>query len=1061
MANEVIINIPGIGDVVAENAATEATLRDILAALGGRSGGGGSTGSGSAGSSAVDSATKSTVEKIKKVADSFDKFGANVIRSIDTFARLNGSVTSAASAVGDLARTVPLFGKTLEAAFTSVAAAQTDLIGSFQQASTSGAAFAGSLNIFAANASAASMTLQEYGQFVASHGEAMRALGGTTEEGARRFGILSKAMQKSSNDLYSLGFSTKELNDGLAKYAINQQYLGNLGKKSNTDLITGTKAYLKELDLLAKITGQSREQKADELNQLNVDVQFRAFIDSLGERGEMAGSALSSALGSIGPTIGGFVKDMVTAGVPTTEQNQLMFHAFSNTAAQAAEFGRALKDSNVSQDQLEKMKQKMLETASAEARAYKQGEGAIQVFGAGLDSLTTASGEMAKYDAELRAKAIRDQDAELNAREDSIRKFIDLQKAITEVGNSFTLVLAKSGVFDVLITAFNGLSKTIETFSVPLFKAFGAVMKSVSDKLSEWFQPFLESIGELSTYIPSMLSTAFGPLGGFLKDKFGDIFEQLKNSTGEGFDAKKIATKVTEWLGTGVNYLITGFRLLWNAITDVTARVQLYALSMDEMKINMLRFMIAMDTVASWLHISGAEKAKERHEGMLAWEEAVFYDTRKERKAKEDELHKEIAETTKKYKEINDDLTSLNNKVHESAQNVTPTSATEYATESEAISGQATAAGSSKISKGSKEYYNQVYNAILTSAKAKGVANPEIIARLGAAQSVQETGWGASVPAGSHNMFGIKGVGPAGSVEAWSPEEINGVVTKKKSAFKKYHSFEESAAGYVETLMGNKAYKDILTATTMPQAIAALGKSPYSTSSAYAGAVSKINASMQSQPVSSGLNVKEGATAGGKAEAGTMMLLDKVKEKLGGLFKGVTAINDEYHHKVNPTGGHAKGLKADIVITDPSKSAQAAGIVKDVFSQYGIKDYIVNDEYLHPSKNATGGHLDIGFKSLQASKEFEAKMAAQKDEAARKEIAQIDSGEKETQRVQQQEMQKEHTETVQTSADTHSQLLEQLLASMNELKEINVNQLSNQERHISIAQGQSNNVYAG
>jgi hypothetical protein len=77
-----------------------------------------------------------------------------------------------------------------------------------------------------------------------------------------------------------------------------------------------------------------------------------------------------------------------------------------------------------------------------------------------------------------------------------------------------------------------------------------------------------------------------------------------------------------------------------------------------------------MDTVAGWFGVSGAKEAKAQHESQLGLEEALFVLAHKERKEKEDELHRTISDTTKKYKEINDELTTLNNKVKENSQNV-------------------------------------------------------------------------------------------------------------------------------------------------------------------------------------------------------------------------------------------------------------------------------------------------------------------------------------------------------------------------------------------------------
>lgn len=70
---------------------------------------------------------------------------------------------------------------------------------------------------------------------------------------------------------------------------------------------------------------------------------------------------------------------------------------------------------------------------------------------------------------------------------------------------------------------------------------------------------------------------------------------------------------------------------------------------------------------------------------------------------------------------------------------------------------------------------------------------------LAVAQACAETGWGRAVPAG--NLFGIKGKGPAGSVNVPTREEFTpGKSTKIRDNFKAYNSWDqsiESWAGYI------------------------------------------------------------------------------------------------------------------------------------------------------------------------------------------------------------------------------------------------------------------------
>tara|TARA_B100000927_G_scaffold195200_1_gene157569 strand:- start:38 stop:307 length:270 start_codon:yes stop_codon:yes gene_type:complete len=87
----VMIDIPGIGEVKAENAASEATLREILRALGGRSGQvGGASGGGAGGGGAVGDASKKAAKNVTGLGNA-----SNVATdSIGKMASAAGSIVS-------------------------------------------------------------------------------------------------------------------------------------------------------------------------------------------------------------------------------------------------------------------------------------------------------------------------------------------------------------------------------------------------------------------------------------------------------------------------------------------------------------------------------------------------------------------------------------------------------------------------------------------------------------------------------------------------------------------------------------------------------------------------------------------------------------------------------------------------------------------------------------------------------------------------------------------------------------------------------------------------------
>jgi hypothetical protein len=171
------------------------------------------------------------------------------------------------------------------------------------------------------------------------------------------------------------------------------------------------------------------------------------------------------------------------------------------------------------------------------------------------------------------------------------------------------------------------------------------------------------------------------------------------------------------------------------------------------------------------------------------------------------------------------------------AQSAESQAAANAASNSQSSSGS----GSSTPFTGSQqEYYTKVYNAVYAAAVAQGLPNPEVIARLGAAQSSLETGYGKSMPSGSNNAFGIKGTGSAGSVNSSTREVINGQSVYINDNFRAYSSIEESASDYVSLLNSKSRYASVVSATNIDDAASALGKSGYATDPSYGSTVASI-----------------------------------------------------------------------------------------------------------------------------------------------------------------------------------------------------------------------------
>ncbi len=89
------------------------------------------------------------------------------------------------------------------------------------------------------------------------------------------------------------------------------------------------------------------------------------------------------------------------------------------------------------------------------------------------------------------------------------------------------------------------------------------------------------------------------------------------------------------------------------------------------------------------------------------------------------------------------------------------------------------------------------------------------------AQAIDESGWGQSeLAVQDHNLFGIKGAGPAGSVERPTEEYRDGGWVTATASFRVYHSVAQSIADHSRLLATGESYQQAMTDRHYPDAFA-------------------------------------------------------------------------------------------------------------------------------------------------------------------------------------------------------------------------------------------------
>ena len=100
----VMIDIPGVGEVEAKNAASEETLRQILKSLGGKAGGAG--GGGNAANAAAAKSADALAKGNSKAASNSSKMGKALGTAMGTVAKFAGGVAFAAKVAVDFSNAI-------------------------------------------------------------------------------------------------------------------------------------------------------------------------------------------------------------------------------------------------------------------------------------------------------------------------------------------------------------------------------------------------------------------------------------------------------------------------------------------------------------------------------------------------------------------------------------------------------------------------------------------------------------------------------------------------------------------------------------------------------------------------------------------------------------------------------------------------------------------------------------------------------------------------------------------------------------------------------------------
>jgi len=523
---------------VAGGPAAEATLQEILKLMRQR-GGGGSGGSGDKAATkaqelyttAVNRGTTARKENTTAVKESTSAFksvaslaggalgGAFSVLTtvlggaIGVFTNLGNAVANATS-VGEFLEAVPVFGSLL-----SKASGYFDRsLDTFRQLSEVGAGFGNDMVAMRRASAEAGLSLEQFASVIANNSSTMGYLGGTTSDGAARFGKLSKALRSADAGLLALGYTQESVNEGLADYLENQALAGRLQGRSNAELVSGAQNYLTELDKLARVTGKSRKELAAEMNKNAAEANVAALRARLSGQGLLNFDANLTHLTEMLPGMGDAFKDL-SDGVAQTPMAKVLastFPAFKELAELNATGAISQEEF---QNRLRAMTPQMVDYIKSMDPAQVQ-----QLMGReGFEGLMNSVGEMTTYTQRQTDAAAA---AAAQQRRSKLTEFFaNFGQTIQDIRSKIELALIQSGVIDTLGSLLTGTS---------------SVLLEVASAITEHFINFVQSgefeatIRGLGTWITETSDKLVKWVGYLRSDEFGkkvDAFiESIKSA---------------------------------------------------------------------------------------------------------------------------------------------------------------------------------------------------------------------------------------------------------------------------------------------------------------------------------------------------------------------------------------------------------------------------------------------------------------------------------------------------------------------------------------------------
>jgi hypothetical protein len=265
----------------------------------------------------------------KEVAGNSKDLATGLIGGKRGFDALNPAIDLAAGALTAMTSWIPYLGKAVESTASLVAEGSKLMLSqiqmqvdAFQQVGEVGALGADGLKGLQKQFLASGLTLESYTRAIQNSSQSLARFRGLTGQGAEDFSIIVGSLTQSTDlGLRRIGLSADQMGESTEAFLSRQTRIGLSQGLTNEVLAQSTTSYIKELDILSKVTGLSRKDIQNQQDQALNESRFAASIQAM--RGTSEEGAINSimnfqsAISGLDTELGAGMRDLASGFTAT------------------------------------------------------------------------------------------------------------------------------------------------------------------------------------------------------------------------------------------------------------------------------------------------------------------------------------------------------------------------------------------------------------------------------------------------------------------------------------------------------------------------------------------------------------------------------------------------------------------------------------------------------------------------------------------------------------------------------------------------------------------------